>query len=98
MGSWESVSAAAEDSLELGASGIIGAFSVVGEDTVFEAASPSFDRLGGVKTLPSAFWWAKTGEEAWPLPFPVLRCLFDGMPRADARLLAIEELMSRGGR
>ena len=27
-----------------------------------------------------------------------LRCLFDGIPLADARLLAIEELMSRGGR
>ena len=84
-----------EDSLVDGASGIIGTFSVVGGDVVF-AASPSFDLLGGVKTRPSAFWWAKTGEEAWPLP--LLRCLFDGMPRADARLLAIEELMSRGGR
>ena len=79
-----------------GASGVIGTFSVVGGGVVFEAVSPSFDLLGGVKTLPSAFWWAKTGEEAWPLP--LLRCLFDGMPRADARLLAIEELMSRGGR
>lgn len=87
---------AAEESLVGRASGIIGAFSVVGEAVVLEAASPSFDLLGGVKTLPSAFWWAKTGEEAWPLPF--LRCLFDGMPRADARLLAIEELISRGGR
>ena len=87
---------AAEESLVDRASGIIGAFSVVGEAVVLEAASPSFDLLGGVKTLPSAFWWAKTGEEAWPLPF--LRCLFDGMPRADARLLAIEELISRGGR
>ena len=97
MGSWDSVSAA-EDSLVDGASGIIGTFSAVGEDTDFAVASPSFDLLGGVKTLPSAFWWARTGEEAWPLPFPLLRCLFDGMPRADARLLAIEELMSRGGR
>lgn len=79
-----------------GPSGIMGAFSAVDEDVVFEAASPSFDLLGGVKSLPSAFWWAKTGEEAWPLP--LLRCLFDGMPRADARLLAIEELMSRGAR
>lgn len=87
---------AAEDSLVEGTSGITGIFSVVGDDVAVEAASPSFDLLGGVKTLPSAFWWAKTGEEAWPLPF--LRCLFDGMPRADARLLAIEELMSRGGR
>lgn len=88
---------AGEDSLVDGASGIMGTFSVVdGEDVVFEAASPSFDLLCGVKTLPSAFCWAKTGEETWPLP--LLRCLLDGMPRADARLLAIEELMSRGGR
>ena len=86
----------AEDSLVEGTSGVMGTFSVVGEDVVFEAAVPSCDLLGGVKTLPSAFWWASTGEEAWPLP--LLRCLFDGMPRADARLLAIEELMSRGGR
>lgn len=56
---------AAEDSLVDGTSGISsGAFSVVGEDVVFEAASASFDLLGGVKTLPSAFWWANTGEEA----------------------------------
>lgn len=87
---------AAENALVDGTSGIIGTFSVVGEDVVFEAASASFGLLCGVKTLPSAFWWAKTGEEAWPLP--LLRCLFDGIPRADARLLAIEELMSRGGR
>ena len=87
---------AIEASLVGSASGIVGTFSVVDEDVVLEAASPSFDLLGGGNTLPSAFWWAKTGEEAWPLP--LLRCLFDGMPRADARLLAIEELMSRGGR
>lgn len=87
-----------EDSLLVddGASGIIGTFSVAGRDVVFGAASPSFDLLGGVKTLPSALWWAKTGEEAWPLP--LLRCLLDGIPRADARLLAIEELISRGAR
>ena len=84
------------DSLVDGASGVIGTFSVVGGDVVFAAASPSFDLLGGVKTLPSAFWWAKTGEEAWPLP--LLRCRLEGIPRADARLLAMEELMSRGGR
>ena len=77
-------------------SGIIGTFSVAEGTVVLGDASPSFDLLGGVKTLPSAFWWAKTGEEAWPLPF--LRCLLDGMPRADAKLLAIEELTSRGGR
>ena len=86
----------AEISLVEGTSGVIGTFSVVDKDVAFEAAAPSCDLLGGVKTLPSAFWWARTGEEAWPLP--LLRCLFDGMPRADARLLAIEELMSRGGR
>ena len=86
----------AEDSLVEGTSGVRGTFSVVGEDVDFEAATPSCDLLGGVKTLPSAFWWANTGEEAWPLP--LLRCLFDGIPRAEARLLAIEELMSRGGR
>ena len=87
---------AAEDSLVDGASGIIGAFSVACGAAVLGDASPSFDLLGGVKTLPSALCWAKTGEEAWPLP--LLRCLLDGMPRADARLLAIEELTSRGGR
>lgn len=46
----------AADSLVDGASGIIGTFSVAGEDVVFAAGSPSFDLLGGVKTLPSAFW------------------------------------------
>lgn len=88
------MSAAAEYSLLDGASGVIGTFSVAGDDAMFEAASPRFDLLGGVKSLPSALRLAKTGEEAWPL----LRCLFDGMPRAEAKLLAIEELMSRGGR
>ena len=88
------MSAAAEYSLIDGASGIIGTFSVAGDGDIFEAVSASFDLLVGVKTLPSALWLAKTGEEAWPL----LRCLFDGMPRAEAKLLAIEELMSRGGR
>lgn len=87
---------AAEVSLVDGASGIIGNFSVAGRAVGLGDASPSFDLRGGVKTLPSALWWAKTGEEAWPLPF--LRCLLDGMPRADARLLAIEELTSRGAR
>ena len=52
-----------EDSLVDGASGTIGAFSIE-EGVVVGAASPSFDLLGGVKTLPSAFWWARTGEEA----------------------------------
>ena len=47
---------AAVDSLVDGASGIIGTFSAAGEDVVFGAASPSFDLLGGVNTLPSAFW------------------------------------------
>lgn len=87
---------AADDSLVDAASGVIDAFSVVGCAVALDDASPSFDLLCGVKTLPSALWWARTGEEAWPLPF--LRCLLDGMPRADARLLAIEELMSRGAR
>ncbi len=86
----------AEDSLEDGISGVVGTFSVVGGAVAFETASPSFDLRGGVNTLPSALWWAKTGDEAWPLPF--LRCLLDGMPRADAKLLAIEELTSRGAR
>ena len=85
-----------EDSLLGAASGIIGTFSVVGGAVGLGDASPSFDLRGGVKTLPSALWWAKTGEEAWPLP--LLRCLLDGMPRADARLLAIDELTSRGAR
>ncbi len=48
------MSATEEDSLADGTSGVIGTFSVVGEDVAFEAASPSFDLLGGVKTLPSA--------------------------------------------
>ena len=54
----------AEDSLVEGTSGVMGTFSVVGDDVVFEAAAPSCDLLGGVKTLPSALWWASTGEEA----------------------------------
>ena len=85
-----------EDSLVDAASGIMGTFSVVGGPVALRDASPSFDLRGGVKTLPSALWWANTGEEAWPLP--LLRCLLDGMPRADARLLAIDELTSRGAR
>ena len=85
-----------EDSFVDAASSIIGTFSVVGGAVAFGDASPSFDLRGGGKTLPSALWWAKTGEEAWPLP--LLRCLLDGMPRADARLLAIDELTSRGAR
>lgn len=87
---------AAEDFLIDGVSGIISVFSVVGRLVPFEVASPSFDFLVGVKILPSALCWAKTGEEAWPPP--LLRCLLDGIPRADARLLAIEELTSRGPR
>ena len=85
-----------EDSLFDATSGVIGTFSVAGGAVVLGEASPSLDLRGGVKTLPSALWWAKTGEEAWPLP--LLRCLLDGMPRADARLLAIDELTSRGAR
>ena len=86
-----------EDSFVDGTSGGRGTFSVTdGAVIVLEDASPNFDLLVGVNTLPSALWWAKTGEEAWPLP--LLRCLLDGMPRADAKLLAIEELTSRGAR
>lgn len=47
---------AADDSLVDGASGVIDAFSVVGRAVVLDDASPSFDLLGGVKTLPSALW------------------------------------------
>ena len=54
----------AEDSLVGGTSGGRGNFSVVGDDVVFEDAAPRCDLLGGVKTLPSALWWASTGEEA----------------------------------
>ncbi len=53
--------------------------------------SPSFDLLGELGCLPSAGWG---DNEAAGLG---LRCLFDGMPLADARLLAIVELISRGG-
>lgn len=56
--------------------------------------SPSFALRWGLTILPSTWAGATTGEEAWPL----LRCLLDGMPRADARLLAMDELTSRGGR
>ena len=45
---------AAEDSLVDGASDIIGAFSAVSGDVIFGAVSPSFNLLGGAKTLPSA--------------------------------------------
>lgn len=69
-----------------------GAFSDIDEGVDFALCSPNLDLLGGLNTFPSALCWAKTGEDAWPL----LRCLFDGIPRADARLLAIEELISRG--
>ena len=44
--------------------------------------------------LPSTLCWFNIGDDAWPLRL----CLVDGMPRADARLLAIEELTSRGAR
>ena len=49
-----------------------------------------FDRL---RTLASAFVCISGDDVCLSL-----RCLFDGIPRADARLLAIDELISRGGR
>ena len=51
-----------------------------------------FDRLGGLSSFPSGFC-ARSGDDICRS----LRCLFDGIPRADARLLAMEELISRGG-
>jgi len=62
-------------------------------DGPFEGVSESRERRGGLKILPSAWCWARTGDEACALRL----CLFDGMPRAEARLLAIEELTSRWG-
>lgn len=61
---------------------------------VVEATSPVVDLRGGIRILPSAWCWARTGDETWPLR----RCLLDGMPRAEAKLLAMEELASRWGR
>ena len=49
-----------------------------------------FDSLGGLRAFPSAFG-GRTGDDIG-LSF---RCLLDGIPRADARLLAMEELTSR---
>ena len=59
----------------------------------FEAVSASFDLRCGLTILPSACCWASAGDEACALR----RCLFDGIPRAEARLLAIEEPTSRCG-
>lgn len=47
---------AADDSLVDEASGVIIDFSVGGGAALLGDASPSFDLLGGVKTLPSALW------------------------------------------
>ena len=61
---------------------------------VFAAEVASLDRRGGVRILPSALCWFKVGEEAGPL----LRCLLEGIPLAEARSLAIAEPASRDGR
>ena len=71
------------------------AFSEVeGSRGVFDGVLASLDRRGGLRILPSAFCWFSVGDGACAL----LRCLFDGMPLADAKLLAIEEPTSRCGR
>lgn len=62
-------------------------------EAAFVGPSANLDLLCGLTIFPSACCWAKTGRGAWPL----LRCLLDGIPRAEARLLAIEELASRCG-
>lgn len=54
---------------------------------------PIFGLLGGLRTFPSAFG-GRSGDDVCLS----LRCMLDGIPRADARLLAMEELISRGGR
>ena len=56
------------------------------------SCSPSLDLLCGLTSLPSAI----CGDIEAGIWFPLVR-LFDGIPLADARLLAMEELDSRCG-
>jgi len=68
-------------------------FSWIGLGAARDGYSESLGRRPGVVSFPSACCDEEAGEAGLPR-----RCWrLVGMPRAEARLLAMEELMSRGG-
>lgn len=68
-------------------------FSWIGLGPARDGYSESLGRRPGVVSFPSACCVEEAGEAGLPR-----RCWrLGGIPRAEARLLAMEELMSRGG-